>query len=265
MYEDYWGLKEKPFLNTPDPRFLYYSAQHEEALSRLIYAIQERIGAGMLTGIFGCGKTLIAYEILRELSSEKYKVAYIANPRLDDIELLRMIVHHLGNKEPSIRKTDVLNSLHDILLDNMRNGKETMIIIDEAHTINDENIFEEIRLLLNFQLEDRFLLTLLLLGQPELKEKIYKNVQLEQRINIKCHLGSLSKEDARSYITHRLEVANRTKAIFTEKAIDLIFDYSGGIPRRINRLCEMCLLDGFGKGVDEIDEDIVRGEIKALE
>jgi general secretion pathway protein A len=265
MYEEYWRLSEKPFFNTPDPRFLYYSDQHEEALSRLIYAIKERIGAAMLTGIYGCGKTLLAHAILRELSSEKYKIAYIPNPRLDDIELLRMIVYQLGNKQPPIRKTDVLNNLHDILLDNMRNGKETMIIIDEAHAIQDDNIIEEIRLLLNFQLEDRFLLTLLLLGQPELKEKVNRNSQLEQRISIKCHLGSLNKKDARNYIIHRLKVADRTDAMFTNKAIDLIFDYSGGIPRRINRLCEMCLLAGFGKGVDRIDEDIVREEIKALE
>lgn len=265
MYEKYWGLSEKPFLNTPDPRFIYYSAQHEEALSRLIYTVQERIGAGMLTGVFGCGKTILAYTLLRELSAEKYKTAYIANPRLDDVDLLRMIAHHLGASEPPpIRKTDVLNTLQSILLNNMRNGKETVIIIDEAHAIDDNNVFEEIRLLLNFQLEDRFLLTLLLLGQPELKQKIDNNIQLEQRINIKCYLDSLNIEDTRNYIIHRLAVVKRTEPIFTEKAINSIFNYSGGIPRRINRLCEICLLSGFIKRVDKIDDDVIQEEIKGL-
>lgn len=265
MYEEYWGLAEKPFLNTPDPKFLYYSAQHEEALSRLFYTIHERVGAGMLTGAFGCGKTVIAQALLRELSAEKYKSAYIANPRLDDIELLRMIIHNLGIKEPPIRKSDILNLLEDILLNNLRNGKDSVVIIDEAHAIDNDSIFEEIRLLLNFQLEDRFLLTLLLLGQPELKEKINKNIQLEQRISVKCYLGNLSKDETKNYIDHRLQVAKRTEPIFTDKAINLIIGYSGGIPRRINRLCDMCLLAGFAKGIDKIDNDIVQEEIKGLE
>lgn len=265
MYETYWGLSEKPFLNTPDPRFLYYSGQHKEALSRLIYTVQERIGAGMLTGAFGCGKTVIAQTLTKELSGQKYKTAYITNPRLNDVDLLRMIVHHLGLTEPPMSKTDVLNNLNEILINNMRNGKETVIIIDEAHTIDDDNIFEEIRLLLNFQLEDRFLLTLLLLGQPELKEKVNKNIQLEQRINIKCYLGSLNSEETHNYILHRLAVAKRTEPIFTEKAISSIFNYSGGIPRRINRLCDICLLAGFVKRADKIDDDTVYEEIKGLD
>ena len=265
MYEEYWGLKEKPFQNTPDPRFLYYSPQHEEALMRLIYTVRERIGAAMLTGVFGCGKTVIAQALLKELSSEQYKSAFIVNPRLDDVDLLRMIVHHLGTTEPPIRKADVLNILHDILLNNMRNGKETVVIIDEAHAIVDNNVFEEIRLLLNFQLQDRFLLTLLLLGQPELKQKIDKNIQLEQRINVKSRLDSLSREDTKNYIVHRLQVANRTDPTFTEQAINSIYSYSGGIPRRINRLCDMCLLTGFVKRIEIIDDDIVQEEIKGFE
>ncbi|MDP3731410.1 MAG: AAA family ATPase [Candidatus Omnitrophota bacterium] len=265
MYENYWGFSVKPFLNTPDPRFLYYSGQHEEALSRLIYTVQERIGAGMLTGVFGCGKTLIAQTLLKELSGQKYKTAYITNPRLNDVDILRMIVHHLGIIQPPLGKADVLNNLHERLINNMRNGKETVIIIDEAHAIDDDNIFEEIRLLLNFQLEDRFLLTLLLLGQPELKQKIDKNVQLEQRINIKCYLGSLNTEETHNYIIHRLAVAKRTVPIFTEKAISSIFNYSGGIPRRINRICDICLLAGFVKRVDKIDDDIVQEEINGFD
>ena len=265
MYERYWGLSEKPFLNTPNPKFLYHSAQHEEVLSRLMYIVQERTGAGLLTGIFGCGKTVIAQTLMGELRSAKYRIAYLANPRLDDVDLLRMIVHHMGSKTPPTRKTDVLNTLQDILMNNMRNGKESVIIIDEAHAIEDDGVFEEIRLLLNFQLKDRFLLTLLLLGQPELKEKINKNIQLEQRINIKCNLDSLNTGDIQNYISHRLKIARRTKPIFTSEAVNLIFNYSGGIPRKINRLCDVCLLAGFMKKADAIDGDIVQEEIKGFD
>lgn len=264
MYEKHWGLSEKPFLNTPDPRFLYYTAQHLESLGRLNYTIQERIGAGMLTGVFGCGKTVIAHALFRELSNQKYKVAYLTNPRLNDTELLRMILHHLGIVNPPASKTDVLTNLNDLLVSNMRNGKETIIIIDEAHSIDEENTLEEIRLLLNFQLEDKFLLTLLLLGQPELKQKVEKNIQLEQRISIKYHLDSLNMEDTHKYIIHRLGVAKRSDPLFSDSAINLIFNYSGGIPRRINRLCDVCLLSGFGKGLKKIDADIVQEEIEGL-
>ena len=160
MYEAYWGLKEKPFQNTPDPRFLYHSPQHEEALVRMNYAIQEKVGAALLTGTFGCGKTVLAYFLLKTLVEEKYKVAYIGNPRLDEVDLLRMIVHSLGSSNPPSKKMDVLALLEEILMTHLRNGKQTIVIIDEAHAIGSESVFAEVRLLLNFQRDDTFLLTL---------------------------------------------------------------------------------------------------------
>ena len=265
MYEEYWGLKEKPFQNTPDPRFLYKTTQHEESLMRLLYAVRERLGAAMLTGVFGCGKTLIAQTLIQELSSEQYKSAFIANPRLDELDLLRIVAFQLGTPTPPTRKADVLNMLQEVFLNNMRNGKQTVVIIDEAHSINDDNVFEEIRLLMNFQLQDRFLLTLVLLGQPELKQKIEKNIQLEQRINVKSRLDSMNEEGTKNYINHRLRVANRTEPIFTEQALHSIYAYSAGIPRRINRLCDMCLLAGFAKGDKIIEDNIVQEEIKGFE
>ena len=200
MYLEHWGLKEMPFENTPDPRFLYYSAEHEEALTRLLYVIENRKGAGMLTGVFGCGKTLIGQAILSELAKEKYKTAIITNPRLDDIDLLRMITYLLGAVEPPRAKTDILIALNNIISDNIRDGKEIVIIIDEAHCIENNSIFEELRLLLNLQLPDRFLLTLLLFGQPELMQKMETNKQFNQRITIRCHLDSLGLEDTLEYI-----------------------------------------------------------------
>lgn len=264
MYEAYWGFSEKPFQNTPDPRFLYYSQQHQEVLSRLIYAVRERVGAAMLTGAFGSGKTLIAKIVLGELSGERYRTAYVANPRLNEVELLRMIFYQLTASHAALSKTDVLNAMGEVLSDTVRNGKDVVVVIDEAHTIEDPSVVEELRLLLNFQTANRFLLTLLLLGQPELKAKVEHNIQLEQRINIKCHLENLDLKDTASYIAHRLKVAGRAQPIFTDKAVGLIYNYSGGLPRRINRLCDVCLLAGFGKKTDKVDETIVEEEIEGL-
>jgi general secretion pathway protein A len=267
MYEAYWNLKEMPFENTPDPRFLYRSPQHEEVLARMRYAIQYRKGGGLVTGVFGCGKTLLVQTIFDEISQDRYKTAIINNPQLEYVELLRAIVRSLKAIDLPQKKTELsadylLEVLGQILQNNVRDGQETVIIIDEAHVIQDERVFEELRLLLNFQLRERFLFTLLLLGQPELKQRIEDNKQLEQRIAIKCHLEPLALEDTKKYIRHRLEVAGQTKEIFNEGAIKLIQEHSGGIPRRINHICDICLLSGFSKRASLIDEETVRQESK---
>ena len=269
MYEAYWGLKEKPFQNTPDPRFLYHSPQHEEALSRLIYAVQERVGAALLTGVFGCGKTLLGRALMRELNQEKYKVAFLTNPQMSYVELLLLMTHELGAGGLPTKKTEVLTNvvylaLKDILNKNYKEGKETVIVVDEAHIIQDPEVFEGLRLLLNFQLDDRFLLTLLLMGQPELRTKVDESRQLEQRIGIKCNLDNLGKEDTGKYIVHRFQIAGGKNSPFTDEALKMIYDYSGGIPRRINRLCDLCLLGGFGKQLKKIGKETVTEEITSL-
>lgn len=267
MYKEYWKLKEMPFENTPDPRFLYHSTQHEEALARMLYAVQYRKGAGLVTGVFGCGKTLLVQALLDEISQDRYKTAIINNPQLDYVELLRAIVRNLKAIELPQKKNELsadhlLEVLGQILQNNLRDGKDTVIVIDEAHIIQDERIFEELRLLLNFQMRERFLLTLLILGQPELRQKIEDNKQLEQRIAVKYYLDALNPEDTKKYIEHRLEVAGVKKEIFNDEAIKLIYEHSGGIPRRINQLCDICLLGGFAKGAGVIDEEIVRQEVR---
>lgn len=269
MYEKYWGLEKKPFENTPDPAFLYSSKQHEEALARLIYAVQERKGAAMLTGVFGCGKTVLGQALLSILTEDRYKIAFVTNPQMSYEELIMYIATHLGARDLPTRKTEVmvnvvLDALETILKNNMRDGKDSIIILDEAHIIDDPKIFEELRLLLNFQTQERFMLTLLLFGQPELKEKIDNNKQLEQRIAVKAHLDSLSFEDTKGYVLHRLNVGGRSEPVFTDQALETIFDRAGGIPRRINRLCDVCLLSGFAKNLKVIDRDIVLEEAKSL-
>lgn len=269
MYEKYWGLTRKPFENTPDPEFLYNSSQHEEALARLLYVIKERKGAAVLTGVFGCGKTVLGQALLKELSEDRYRIAFINYPLLDHIEFLLAVAKSLGSQDLPVKKSEVLlnailDSLNNTLLNNYRDGKESVVVIDEAHLIEDAKIFESLRLFLNFQLPDRFLLTLLLFGQPELRDKVESNKQLEQRIAIKCHLSNLDAKDTGKYITHRLKVAGREEPVFSAKAVEHIYEHTGGIPRRINRLCDICLLSGLSKNISLIDAATVLEEVRGL-
>jgi len=270
MYKEYWGFREKPFHNTPDPQFFYKSLEHEEALAKMLYAVEEGMGGGVLTGVFGCGKTVIGQALLEKLPSDKFKIAFITNPQLEYVELLRAIVRNLKSVELPIKKSELsadylLEILGNILENNARDGRETVVIIDEAHIIKDERIFEELRLLLNFQRRDKFLLTLLLFGQPELKQRIEDNKQLEQRIAVKSHLEAFNQKDTRNYITHRLRVAGGEDSIFDESALKIIHDRSGGIPRRINRICDLSLLVGLSKNAKSVNEKIVEDGLQTLE
>jgi type II secretory pathway predicted ATPase ExeA len=271
MYEAYWKLNEKPFSNAPDPRFLYYSKEHEEALTRLLYAVNENMGAAMLTGVFGCGKTMICQKLINELKeSGNHKVALVTNPQLDHVELLRSVAHHLGvsdlpRQKDQILTDSILESIEDILVNNENDGKNTVIIIDEAHVIENREIFEQLRLLLNFQKQDKFLMTLILSGQPELKKSVDNIKQLSQRIAIRYFLEKFSSAETTEYIKHRLRVAGAQKAVFTEAALKGVYDASGGIPRRINHICDLSMLAGFGKKSDKIDGKTVKEIVKDLE
>ena len=264
MYESYWGLTLKPFENTPDPRFLYHTPQHEEGLSRLLYVVREGKGAALLTGVYGCGKTLLGRTLLRELEQDVYRAAFISNPRLDDLELLRMIAHRLGAPELPTRKTDVLVALERLFEENMRDGRRTVVVVDECHAIEDPMIFEELRLLLNFQLEDRFMLTLILMGQPELLPKINNNKQFAQRLATRFHLEALSTSEVAGYIEHRLKVAGAPRPLFNAEAVNTIAERAGGIPRRINHICDISLLAGFTRGAAQIDRRLTEEAIESL-
>jgi len=266
MYEAYWRLKEKPFENTPDPRFIYYSYEHEEAVSRLIYAVKERKGAAMLTGEYGCGKTVISRLLFEKLPDDKYEIALVTNPFLSPTALLREICFQLEIKS-SIKspKVNLLENLNGHLYENMSKYKDTVVIVDEAQAIRNPMTFEELRLLLNFQLNNRFLMTLILIGQPELREMINKLKQFKQRIAIKYHLNPLNKKDSENYIFHRLRIAGAKRKIFSKNAINLIWESSGGIPRVINTLCDMCLLLASGKKLNKINGEVVKEVIRDFE
>ena len=267
MYETYWGFKEKPFENTPDPRFMYYSSKHEEALARLLYAVTQRKGACLLTGEYGSGKTLISRVAMAKLLSqdEHYKVALIVNPAIPKEELLSEILYQFDldlNKED--RKSDLLHKFNDVLYKNMNNKVHSVIIIDEAQAIEDESTLEELRLLLNFQLNEMFLLTLLLVGQPELRDRIEKLPQLKQRLAIRYHLSTMDLHETAEYIKHRCGIAGRVEPVFSEQATVLIHNASRGIPREINNICDLCLVIGMGNKAALIDEAIAQDVIKDM-
>jgi type II secretory pathway predicted ATPase ExeA len=271
MYEQYWGLKEKPFQNTPDPRFLYLSTQHEDALMKLSYVVTQGLGCGMLSGVFGCGKTLLGNTLLNDLGKDRIRFCFINSPSYNEpAELLRAIVRGLNPQALPDKKTELLadsllEKLNTILVDNVRDGKENIVLIDEAHTIEDAKLFEQLRLILNFQLENRFLLSLLLFGQPELKNKVENIKPLDQRIALRCFLGPLSEDDIDKYIRHRLKVAGRSDAsapIFDKEALKTVSQHTGGIPRRINTLCDLALMTGFAKKAGKIEPDLINSVIK---
>jgi len=263
MYCNHWHLTEPPFENVPDSRFIYFSENHDEALMRLIYAVRGRKGACMLTGDVGCGKTTISSLLREKLKGKKYQVAMVTNPNLSTIELLREILNLMKVEiHDEADKLQLLHALRHKLHDNLKHGIDSIIIIDEAHLIRTEETFEELRLLLNHHLDNRFLLTLILAGQPELVEKIRDIPQFSQRIPIRYHLRPLSFVDTCKYIHFRMQKAGLSKKVFTADAARIIFSGSQGIPRRINTICDMSLLAGFVKKITTIDAAIINRVIE---
>jgi len=255
MYEEYWGLKEKPFQNTPDPRLVYLSKQHLEAAALMIYAIKENKGAGMLTGEYGCGKTVTSRLIFKILPRDIFDFAIVTNPQLSPVEMLKEICFQFSIQTSALpNKNELLEALNDRFHSNLHAGKHTIIIIDEAQTILNPLTLEEVRLLLNFQLDDRFLITLLLFGQTELREKIKRFRPLNQRIALKYHMEALGKIDAEKYVNYRLHVAGAKRKIFTYESLRFIWESSGGIPRVINAIADWCLLLGYSRLTERIDE-----------
>ncbi len=262
MYKEFYGLKERPFNKTPDPRFLYQSRKHAEALARLQHAVEEQ-DIVLLTGEIGSGKTTLSRVFIDSLD-ETYYPLLIINPRLTPSQLLRTVVLRLGMDDSSRYRHGILEGLNAKLYELYEAGKRPVIIIDEAQLIPGKATFEELRLLTNFQLDDRNLLALVLIGQPELRERLNKKQYsaLRQRIGMQCHLGPLDAEETGAYIQHRLRVAGREAPLFDERAQGLLFEHSGGIPRRINIIAANALVEGFGRSADIIGPEIIESVVE---
>lgn len=257
MYLKHWNLRKLPFENTPDTDFFYESEKHREASSRLRYVVEERKACAVLTGVYGCGKTLVLRALEREYKKKGCVFSFVNNPRLDDLGLLRMILHNFTGYNVPRSKEDVLMGLEKFVRETYNDGKHVVIAIDESQLIDNENVFEELRLLLNFQTETRFLVTLLLSGQPELKEKLGSNKQFSQRITLSYNLPALDREETAAYVRHRLGVAGGSEGMFLPEALELVYERSGGIPRWINNIANMSLLAAFSKGASSVDAALV--------
>jgi type II secretory pathway predicted ATPase ExeA len=257
MYNDFYCMRERPFSKTPDPRFLYLSRGHREALARLQYVAEEREIA-LLTGEIGCGKTTLSRALMDSLG-EEYRFCFIVNPRLGTVEFLRCIARTFSPLPPADDKESLLNQIADAIFMLHNEGISPVLVIDEAQLIPDRELFDEIRLLTNFQLDDRNLLTVILMGQPELRKMLASPLlePLRQRITMQFHLLPLEIEDVQEYLDCRLEVAGGASGLFLPDAVQRIFELSSGVPRRINLLATNAILEGYGRDVAMIDAAII--------
>lgn len=256
MYLEYWGLKKFPFDNVPDPRFFYLSKPHEEALTRLIYATKMRKGGAMLTGELGCGKTMLTKVYIEQLPKDQYDIGLIINPNLEPVEFLQETLYRFGIPDPPNSKVQCIRMLNDKMIENMKANTDTLLIVDEAQLLNRPTL-EEIRLLLNFQLNDRFLITIVLVGQPDLGPRIKSIEQIDQRIAIKYHLPAFGLDDTARYVVFRLKKAGGKEDVFSRDAIERIYAITKGVPRKINNLCDLSLFIGFSKNERVVHNEII--------
>ncbi|MBF0593809.1 MAG: AAA family ATPase, partial [Candidatus Omnitrophica bacterium] len=258
MYKEFYGFKENAFNITSDPAFYFESSRHKEAYSHLLYGIKSRKGIICLTGEVGTGKTILC-RILLNAIDQRIKTAFILNPNFSQIQLLQLITKDLGITAKN-NKLDLINALNGFLIDQTAQGHNVAVIIDEAQNLNTHQL-EQIRLLSNLETEKEKLLQIILVGQPELLDKLQKPAlrQLNSRIGVRYHIQPLQKEEARAYIEHRLKIAGSPKKlVFTDEAIEVAHRLAKGTPRIINILCEHALLAGFVNETYTIDEAIMK-------
>ena len=262
MYHDFYQFKENPFNVTADPEFFFSSDCHREAFSSLTYGIDQRKGVILITGEIGTGKTTLCRRFLQN-PNKQIKVALILNPDFSEVDLLRLIVQDFGMPTSRKNKFNLVQSLNHFLLAETAKGSNVVVMIDEAQNLSVKQL-EQIRLLSNLETDKEKLLQIVLVGQPELQEKINlpELRQLRQRIAVHFHIQPLSKSDIKSYIYNRISKAanlppESLKVQFTEQAIDAVYQFTSGTPRTINMLCDRALLSGFIQELYSIDETII--------
>lgn len=268
MYETWYGLRERAFKKTPDPRYLYLGESHEEALEQLQFAVEE-MELALLTGEVGSGKTLVSRALVDRLG-ERYEVGMILNPRLSPAQFLRATALELGVEHPRAQVALLLDQIQARLLALDQAGRAAVLIVDEAHLIPRAATFEEIRLLTNFQLDDRNLISIVLVGQSELRERLRHRAYraLVQRIGADFQLRPLTPAEAAGYVAHRLRVAGAARAIFSPAAVERLHAASGGVPRVLNHLATQALIEGMARGreaVDSAEVEAVLGTPSLLE
>ena len=265
MYEEYFGLNSKPFKITPDPRYLFMSDRHKEGLAHLLYGVTDSGGFIQLTGEVGTGKTTLIRALLEQLPS-KVEIALIMHTQISAREFLVEICNELNIKKEGDSILDIVNTLNIYLLKQHANGKKVILLVDEAQNLTPD-VLEQLRLLTNLETEKDKLLQIILIGQPELRKVLEKNNlrQLSQRITARYHLHPLSKPETFLYIEHRLRISGAQSEIFKKNAKREIFNYSSGIPRLINVICDRALLGGYATGKRKIDKALVKQAKKEIQ
>jgi len=263
MYKHFYELKEKPFNLLADPAFLYLSKKHELALSYLEYGLSEQAGFIVITGEVGSGKTTLIKYLLTKLEKTPVKTAMIFNTNITPREFLEIVLREWDIAGAGKEKADLYDSLNNFLLQEYIRKNQVLLIIDEAQNLSSETL-EEIRMLSNLNDEKQPLLHIILLGQPNLRDRLNQKTleQLRQRIAVHYHLDPLDYEDTAHYIRHRLQKAGaQNPELFMADAIDSIYQHSKGIPRVINVLCDTALVYGFAEGAEKIGKPIIESVI----
>jgi general secretion pathway protein A len=260
VYKSFFSLDRNPFEISPDPHFFYPTPCHDEAMANLYHAIQGRKGLVVITGEVGTGKTLLVRCLLEKLVTHGLQCAYVFNPLLSPLEFLRYVAADLGLPTEGSDKSDLLQRLNNFLIQRHDQGQTTVLVADEAHLLSPE-VLEESRLLCNLETTRGKLLQTALVGQPELDEKLDSVAmrQLKQRVAMRCSLKPLGWDDVRHYVQWRLERAGAKSSppIFPEDSLRTVYQYSGGIPRLINIICENALISGFAAGTRSIPPAMV--------
>lgn len=267
MYQTYFGLSDMPFHVTPDPKFLFLTQKHQEALEHLLYGIQERKGFIVLTGEVGCGKTTLSRRLLNELDSEKFDTALILNTKIEASRLPWFIFHELDAEGGLRPDRDPIAQLNQLLIQRVQAGKNIVLIIDEAQNLSLEAL-EQLRLLSNLETDNQKLLQIVLLGQPELKEILNKKElrQLKQRVLVYYDLGLLDHQETVQHIQHRLTLSGaQGMPTFTPHAIKKVHKTSSGTPRLINHICDKSLLSAFTRDSSTVNYFDVRRAIKDIQ
>ncbi len=265
-YLEFYKLKEQPFTNTVDTKFYYNSAQHSEALLRLKHAINTMKGLAILVGSIGTGKTTLARRMLDELSEKEYESALlvIIHSNITPEWLLKKIITQLGVEDLPDEKTELLSTLCKRLIEIHEEGKKAVVLIDEAQMLQTKELMEEFRGILNIETDGNKLITFVLFGMPELDACLSLDEPLKQRIAMRYKLLSFEESTTEEYIKFRLKIAGSSSELFTKDALEAIHNYSHGIPRLINTICDNSLLEGFLRKKLRIDASIIKEVVNDL-
>jgi len=259
MYLSFFDLKEQPFNVTPDPKFLYFGESYQDALAYLIYGIRMRKGFVVLTGEIGVGKTTVINALLERLD-DSHRIAHLVHSNMSLKDMLRFVFRDYGLEAGDKSKSELLIALQEYLMRLDQKGGNAVLIIDESQNLRSWQL-EEIRLLSNIETAKRKLIQIILVGQPELLHLMNSTElrQFKQRVSLHFHLKSLSREESENYIEYRLKVAGyKGKRIFDDGALDEIYNFSEGIPRLINDICDRALIKACVSGQRKLDKKLIR-------